>query len=134
MNWLSRTAARLMPAERRDWAEAMWAEADEVAPGLARLAWRAGGLRLIAREALLMRPEVALTAVICCSVCCRMMLSGAPPRDAAKEDGDQECPCLMCRCIRPVASGRSSRAGTPLEAVHGAGTSTLGGYPASRCT
>ena len=55
MNWLSRTAARLMPAERRDWAEAMWAEADEVAPGLARLAWRAGGLRLIAREALLMR-------------------------------------------------------------------------------
>ncbi len=33
MNWLSRTAARLMPAERRDWAEAMWAEADEVRPG-----------------------------------------------------------------------------------------------------
>ena len=44
-----------MPAERRDWAEALWAEADEVPPGLARLAWRAGGMRLIAREALLMR-------------------------------------------------------------------------------
>ena len=55
MSWLSRAAARLVPAERRDWAEALWAEADEVPPGLARLAWRAGGMRLIAREALLMR-------------------------------------------------------------------------------
>ena len=55
MSWLSRAATRLAPAERRDWAEALWAEADEVPPGLARLAWRAGGIRLIAREALLMR-------------------------------------------------------------------------------
>ena len=55
MSWLSRAAARLVPAERRDWAEALWAEADEVPPGLARLAWRAGGMRLIAREGLLMR-------------------------------------------------------------------------------
>ena len=45
MNWLSRAAARLAPAERRDWAEALWAEADEVPSGLARLAWRAGGIR-----------------------------------------------------------------------------------------
>jgi len=55
MNWLGRAAARLVPAERRDWAEALWAEADEVPAGLARLAWRAGGMRLIAREALLVR-------------------------------------------------------------------------------
>jgi hypothetical protein len=55
MNWLGRAAARLVPAERRDWAEALWAETDEVPPGLARLAWRAGGMRLIAREALLVR-------------------------------------------------------------------------------
>jgi hypothetical protein len=55
MNWLSRAAARLAPAERRDWAEALWAEAEEVPPGLARLAWRAGGMRLIAREAMVMR-------------------------------------------------------------------------------
>ena len=74
MNWLSRTAARLMPAERRDWAEAMWAEADEVAPGLARLAWRAGGLRLIAREALLMRREVGPIAGIRGGGGCRVML------------------------------------------------------------
>jgi hypothetical protein len=55
MSWLGRAAARLVPAERRDWAEALWAEAGEMPPGLARLAWRAGGMRLIAREALLVR-------------------------------------------------------------------------------
>ena len=55
MSWLGRAAARLVPAERRNWAEALWAEAGQVPPGLARLAWRAGGVRLIAREALLMR-------------------------------------------------------------------------------
>jgi len=45
----------LMPAGRRDWAEAVWAEAHEVPPGPARLAWRAGGIWVIAREALLPR-------------------------------------------------------------------------------
>ena len=35
--------------------EAVWAEAPEVPPGLLRLAWRAGGVRLIAKEALMRR-------------------------------------------------------------------------------
>jgi hypothetical protein len=35
--------------------EAVWAEASEVPPGLRRLAWRAGGVRLMAREALMRR-------------------------------------------------------------------------------
>jgi len=52
---VGRGAARLVPAGRRDWAEAVWAEAHEVSPGLRRLAWRAGGVRLIAREALIAR-------------------------------------------------------------------------------
>jgi hypothetical protein len=51
MSWVGCAIARLLPAERRDWAEAVWAEAGEVPPGWPRLAWRAGGLRLIAREA-----------------------------------------------------------------------------------
>jgi len=55
MNWLSRAGARLMPAERRDWAEAVWAEAHEVPPGWLRLAWRAGGVQLIAKEAKMVR-------------------------------------------------------------------------------
>ncbi|HEY7263093.1 MAG TPA: hypothetical protein VH589_16595 [Trebonia sp.] len=50
-----RGVARLVPAGRRDWVEAVWAEAPEAPPGLRRLAWRAGGVRLIAREALMRR-------------------------------------------------------------------------------
>jgi hypothetical protein len=50
-----RGAARLVPAGRRDWVEAVWAEASEVPPGLRRLAWRAGGVRLVAREARMVR-------------------------------------------------------------------------------
>jgi hypothetical protein len=57
MSWPSRiataagrVAVRLVPAGRRDWAEAVWAEAHEVPAGWPRLAWRAGGLGLIAKE------------------------------------------------------------------------------------
>jgi hypothetical protein len=57
MSWLSQAAAaagrgavRAVPAARRDWAEAVWAEAHEVPAGWRRLAWRAGGLGLIAEE------------------------------------------------------------------------------------
>ena len=51
MSWLGRAAARLLPAGQRDWAEALWAEAHEVPAGWRRLAWRAGGVGLIAKEA-----------------------------------------------------------------------------------
>jgi hypothetical protein len=50
-----RAALRMAPAVRRDWIEAVWAEAPEVPPGLERLAWRAGGVQLIVREALMLR-------------------------------------------------------------------------------
>jgi hypothetical protein len=62
MTWRSRIAAaagratvRLVPPARRDWAEAVLAEAYEVPPGWPRLAWRAGGARLIAKEAMVVR-------------------------------------------------------------------------------
>jgi hypothetical protein len=55
VSWPGRAWARLMPAERRAWAEAVWAEAPEVAGYWQRLAWRAGGVRLIAREAQMVR-------------------------------------------------------------------------------
>jgi hypothetical protein len=55
MSWLGRAVARLLPPGRRDWAEAIWAEAREVPAGWQRLAWRAGGVRLIAKEAQLTR-------------------------------------------------------------------------------
>jgi hypothetical protein len=50
-----RGAARLLPAERRDWAEAIWAEASEVPSGLRRLSWYAGGAWLLAREPIMAR-------------------------------------------------------------------------------
>ena len=55
MGRLGRAAARLVPAGRRDWVEAIWAEAADVPSGLSRLAWLAGGVRVIAREALIAR-------------------------------------------------------------------------------
>ena len=60
-----RAAAWLLPAGRRDWVAAIWAEAHEVPPGLERLAWRAGGVWVIAREALMPRriARAALFAV-----------------------------------------------------------------------
>jgi len=51
----ARGAVRVVPAARRDWAEAVWAEAHEVPAGWPRLAWRAGGLRLMAKEAQMVR-------------------------------------------------------------------------------
>ena len=45
----------LMPTGRREWAEALWTEADTAPPGRPRLAWRAGGLRLVTSEVLARR-------------------------------------------------------------------------------
>ena len=55
MSRLGRAWARLLPPERREWAEALWAEAQEAPSGWRRLAWRAGGVRMIARETRLAR-------------------------------------------------------------------------------
>ncbi len=66
--WLAtagRGAVRLAAGGRRDWVEAVWAEAHEVPPGWRRLAGRAGGVWLLARQALTVyRPRrAALFAV-----------------------------------------------------------------------
>jgi hypothetical protein len=55
VNWLGRAGVLLLPAGRRDWAEAVWAEAHEVPAGWPRLAWQAGGVWLIAKEAKMAR-------------------------------------------------------------------------------
>jgi len=47
-----RGAARLMPAARRDWIQAIRAESSAVPSGLGRLAWLAGGVQVIAQEVL----------------------------------------------------------------------------------
>ncbi len=59
LRWAAATAARcvvwLMPTGRGEWAEALWTEADAAPPGRSRLAWRAGGLRLVTGEVLARR-------------------------------------------------------------------------------
>ena len=49
----ARVALRLLPAERRDWVRAVWAESYEVPSGHRRPAWLAGGLPAIAMGALM---------------------------------------------------------------------------------
>ena len=52
---LLRRSMQVMPAERREWAEAVWSEAGEVPSGWRQLSWLAGGLRMTVREAALAR-------------------------------------------------------------------------------
>jgi uncharacterized protein DUF1707 len=52
---LLRRSAGLLPAGRRDWAEAVLAEAGEVRAGAERMAWLGGGLWLVAREVVMGR-------------------------------------------------------------------------------
>jgi hypothetical protein len=53
-----RDAARLLPSARREWAEAVRAEADLVPAGWPRVGWLAGGLWLAVKEAEVMRKVV----------------------------------------------------------------------------
>jgi hypothetical protein len=53
-----RYAARLLPPGRRQWAEAVGAEAGQVPLGWPRLRWLAGGLWLVVREAKMARKVV----------------------------------------------------------------------------
>jgi uncharacterized membrane protein YhaH (DUF805 family) len=51
-------SAGLVPAARREWAQAVLAEAGEVPAGWGRVAWLSGGLWLVAREAKMVRKFV----------------------------------------------------------------------------
>jgi len=52
---LRRAAGRMVPPARGEWIDAVWAEAPDVPAGWRRLTWCAGGVRLMAREALMRR-------------------------------------------------------------------------------
>ncbi len=82
-----RGAARLVPAERRDWVAAVWAEAPEVPPGLRRLAWRAGGVRLLAREAgMVRRIGGLLLFAVAAAAAVRVAWPGSPASVATPVD------------------------------------------------
>jgi len=111
MSWLGRAWARLLPAARRDWAEALWAEADEVPAGWERLAWRAGGVRLIAREARLAR-KAAVLLLVAAAAWAAWPASAVPLSHGAVNQGDviitiallAGLPLLARRLLGPPAS------------------------------
>ncbi len=51
MGALLRRSAGLLPADRREWAEAVWAEAGAVPAGRRRLGWLAGGMWMTVKQA-----------------------------------------------------------------------------------
>jgi hypothetical protein len=56
--WAVRVLALLVPAERREWADAVQAEASQLPAGWPRLDWLAGGLWLVVKEAQMVRKAV----------------------------------------------------------------------------
>ncbi len=56
--WALRTTARCLPAERREWSEAVQAEAGQLPTGWSRADWLAGGLWLVIKEARMLRKIV----------------------------------------------------------------------------
>jgi hypothetical protein len=57
-----RWCARLLPAGRAEWAEAILAEAENVPAGYQRLAWLGGGLRMVSGESMIMRKAGTICA------------------------------------------------------------------------
>jgi hypothetical protein len=64
-----RWCARLLPAGRAEWAEAILAEAENVPAGRQRLAWLGGGLRMVSRESMIMRKASAICAFAVAAGC-----------------------------------------------------------------
>ena len=95
MSWLSqaaaaagRIAAGLVPAARREWAEAVWAEAHEVPAGWPRLSWRAGGLALVAKEAQMVRRiSIALLFAVAAGAAAWGAWPGSPVSHGAAVQG-----------------------------------------------
>ena len=113
-----RGAMRLVAGGRRDWAEAVWAEAHEVPPGWPRLAWRAGGVWLIARQVLTVyRPGRAL---LFAAAAAAAAWAAWPDSSAPHADADQfgviatvlllaGLPLLARRFFGPVSDSRAAR-------------------------
>ncbi len=80
---LLRWSAGLLPADRRDWAYALRAEADEVPAGWRRVAWLAGGVRLTAREAALGRRLGYLLVFAAAAAGTAWSAWSGPPGDSA---------------------------------------------------
>jgi hypothetical protein len=113
-----RGAAWLLPADRRDWVAAVWAEAHEVPPGLERLAWRVGGVWMLARGALMPRRlvRVGLFAVAAAMAAWAAWPDSSVLHAAADQFGViatvlllAGLPLLARRFFGPVSDSRAAR-------------------------
>jgi len=126
MTWLTRMmaallrwSAGLLPADRRVWVRALWAEADEVPAGRRRLAWLAGGVRLTAREAALSRRLGYLLAFAAAAAGTAWSAWSGPPGDSAIVINRVDVitmavilaglPWAIRRTLGPVAGSRLAR-------------------------
>ena len=102
-----RGGAWLLPAGRRDWVAAVWAEAREVPPGLTRLAWRAGGVWMLAREAL-MPPRLGRTLLFAAAAAATAWVTWPQPWAGHIAEGrfDAIAPALLVVAVLPLMSVR----------------------------
>ncbi len=126
MRWLTRVtvallqySAGLLPADRRVWARALVAEADELPAGWRRLAWLAGGVRLTVREAMPRRRLGYPLAFAAAAVGTAWSAWSGPPGDAAIVINRVDViaivgilaalPWIIARARGPIAAGRRAR-------------------------
>ena len=111
-----RCSAALVPASRRQWAEAIWAEAGEVPAGRQRLRWLAGGIHLTVREAARDRRSWYPLAFAAAAAAMAWTAWSGPPGDSAIEINRIDViaivlilaglPWIVRRIRGPVADGR----------------------------
>jgi hypothetical protein len=114
-----RSCARLLPAGRAEWAEAILAEAENVPAGWQRLAWLGGGMRLVSRESMIIRKAGAICA-FAAAVGCVASLSW--PRSPVNQVTMADRVSLLVtvallvglwsagrRLVGPVGAGRTQR-------------------------
>ena len=111
--------AWLLPPGRRDWVAAVWAEAHEVPAGLPRLAWRAGGIWMLAREGL--RPRRVAKATLFAAAAAVAAWAAWPAPEAGQAAVSQfgviatvlllaGLPLLARRWVGPAGPSRAGRA------------------------
>ena len=109
----------LLPAARRDWAEAVLAEAGEVPSGAGRVAWLGGGLWLVAREVVMGRVIRVLAFAVAAAGMVWIGWPGASSNSATPLNRVYAVgtvvllavlPWVVCRYFGPVRSGWAPRA------------------------
>ncbi len=104
--------ARLLPATRRDWAEALLAEAAEIPATTSRVAWLAGGLWLVARE-VVMRLTRVLAFAAGAAILVRVGWPGGPTNSAVPLNRMYVVVTVVLLAVLPTVIRRYFGPGSP---------------------